>query len=169
MRQSDFSIPIDLKTALGGTLAQRVCCTPLTGLSLQEERDRLQRQTAEQAAMLTEHGSAGKALEAAAQEAAQEAARLRLDLQAAEHQHAQQLVGTCLAAACCGHRASAAGWLGKGNAPQMLLCQSPCSCWDASHTVRANWNVPMHMVWCEAHICSKAEACQVTQISGVLD
>ena len=59
---------------------------------VQVERDELQRRAAEQAAMLTQHGSQEKALEAAAQAARQDAARLRLDLQAAEHQHAQQLV-----------------------------------------------------------------------------
>ena len=61
-------------------------------MRVQVERDELQRRAAEQAAMLTQHGSQEKALEASALSAQQDAARLRLDLQAAEHQHAQQLV-----------------------------------------------------------------------------
>ena len=60
------------------------------------ERDELQRRAAEQAAMLTQHGSQEKALEASALSAQQDAARLRLDLQAAEHQHAQQLVSASI-------------------------------------------------------------------------
>ena len=59
---------------------------------MQAERDRLQQRADEQAAMLTQHGSQGKALEASSRAAQQEVARLQLDLQAAEHQHSQQLV-----------------------------------------------------------------------------
>ena len=65
-------------------------CEPRGVPGVQDASTTLQRQLTEQAALLSQQSSQERELAAAAQDAAREAARLNMDLQALEHQHVQE-------------------------------------------------------------------------------
>ena len=67
-------------------------------LAPQDTSATLQQQLSEQAALLSQQSSQEQELASAAQEAAREAARLNMDLQALEHQHQQEQVPPASAA-----------------------------------------------------------------------